>query len=336
MAAQMYDEEQMDSEHRVVAVEGIEAVHAGEDLDGLPFDCWWIGFLKLILKHHGVDVPYPYLLGLSGEAFSIHYESGNPERAQRIWTYEGGDDTDFLNRACRAFGFAFTVHRPDGFEHALAEVRAQIDDDQPVLISCGHGPALVVGYHVPEGIYAWIHPERLYAKVDDHGWVIPETLEEHWSKARLPFGEPSPFLSLTFRQVAEPRDEAEAVREALRAAVTQAGDVTSARFPDLRRGDAAWAAWIDDLQAGRAREPFLYGRFLSTLVCRRLAAAALCCRAAEILPDSADALTAAAGTYDALAAGLHSPAEAGPDAPTAVETLRQAAANDRAAVAGLP
>ena len=74
MARQIYDPDQIEPEHRVVVLDDIQDIHAGDPLDGVPFELWWMGFLKKVLEHDGVAVPYPNLAGFSGEAFSIHYE----------------------------------------------------------------------------------------------------------------------------------------------------------------------------------------------------------------------------------------------------------------------
>lgn len=339
MCAQIYDADQMEPEHRLVVLDDVKTIHAGEPLDGVPFDCWWIGFLKLALAHDGVAVDYPYLVGLSGRAFWLHYETGRPERAWRLWTYAGRGDYDFLDRGCRAFGYARTVHRPADFAAALAAVCARVDEGRPALISCGHGPALFLGYHLPEGFYRWIHPLALYDKVDDHGWAIAETLEAHWAEAWLPFAEPSPFLYLTFDRVADPPPIEAAVDEALRTAVAQAEDMHTARFPNLRRGAAAWSNWIDDLEHGHAREAFLYERFLDCLATARECAVHLCRRAAEVRPADAERLRRAAETYALLTArlrGLREPArDLAADAPAVAAAIREARELDRQAVADL-
>lgn len=339
MSAQIYDEDQMEPEHRVVVLDDIESIHAGDPLDGVPFDCWWIGLAKLLFQHGGADVPYPHLVGLSGEAFQIHYECGEPERAWRVWTYEGRGDYDFLNRACRAVGYAYELRRPADFDTALAEVCALLDENRPSIIGCRHGPALFIGYHVPEGIYRWVHPLALSETVDDLGWTIPEVLRDHWSHAWVPFAEPSPFMYLRFQQVGDPRPSESAIHEALRAALTQAEDVTSSAFPHLRRGDAAWAAWIEDLEAGRAREAFLYDTSLRRLRTARLCAALLCRRAAEAIPDGAEALRRASEACDRLAERLRDlgdlAADVDANAADCLIALREARELDRGAVADI-
>ncbi|MCZ6677348.1 MAG: hypothetical protein O7E52_08865 [Candidatus Poribacteria bacterium] len=102
----------------------------------------YIHTLHEALKHRDEEVPYSYLMGVSGEAFRFFYNRSDPEAGMNTFFHNP------LRATCRALGFKYEVLYDDTYQDASKRLRDNIRDGKPSLLpfpdSC---PFLVADKH---------------------------------------------------------------------------------------------------------------------------------------------------------------------------------------------
>ena len=88
----------------------------------------YVHTLHEALKHRGEDVPFAYVMGVSGEAFRFLYNRSDPEAGMKTFFHNP------LRAACRSLGYQHEVTHDETYESASERLHEHIHTGKPALI----------------------------------------------------------------------------------------------------------------------------------------------------------------------------------------------------------
>ena len=257
--------------------------------------CPFPGSLYAYLQYTGAPQDYDYLMGITGAAF------------YRFWNRDDGGNIDLSNlgdepfrRIFDALGYAW--HKVPAEKEAMIQaIKASLAQGRPAISFGIVGPpeaGLVTGY-AEDGavVYGWSYfqepSEHYYEKRD---WF--ETMDKNGDKGLIIVGDKLPTHPA-------PRD---VLIRSLEWAITLERTAHWPTCPDHAAGLAAFDAWADALEVDADypadNAEVLETRVMvhgdqSTILYERCSAARYLRKMAEVAPETAAPLTAAAALYDA-------------------------------------
>ena len=88
----------------------------------------YVHTLHEALKHRGEDVPFAYVMGVSGEAFRFLYNRSDPEAGMKTFFHNP------LRVACRSLGYQHEVAHDETYQSASERLQDNIHTGKPALI----------------------------------------------------------------------------------------------------------------------------------------------------------------------------------------------------------
>lgn len=240
---------------KVVKPVGDPALPAdGEVVDGLPLLYPWIGTAWAVATARGRPRSLPFLLGATGEAFSLFYSLEDPAGAHAL----SPGNTFLLALALAGLGGRAATGGP--LDPAIGGVKVSLERGLTTVLATADGPAVILAVNRENRTAEWVRPGEPRAEISF------ESLEAKWAEGTWPGGR-GRFLRCTVESGPD-RPRAAVLPAALPAAVSLLLRETAG---DFASGPAAWAALAGDIESGTVPAEVL-GRLLPRVAVARRAA----------------------------------------------------------------